>query len=109
MVNLDRIPTEKGQEMERTTDRQLEQLAKMISEELRWANLLPNETKVVLDKGSKTYGRAYRIYTTGYGDNGGYSDKPLHLGDGYLGTTKREAYLSLRAILRTLEAVRGAK
>jgi hypothetical protein len=95
--------------MERTTEKQLEQLAKMISEELKWANLLPNETKVVLDKGSKTYGRAYRIYTTGYEGNSGYSDKPLHLGDGYLGITKREAYLSLRAILRTLEAVRGAK
>ena len=95
--------------MERTTEKQLEQLAKMISEELKWANLLPNETKIVLDKGSKTYGRAYRIYTTGYEGNSGYSDKPLHLGDGYLGITKREAYLSLRAILRTLEAVRGAK
>ena len=95
--------------MERTTERQLEQLVKMISEEFRWANLLPAETKVVLDKGSKTYGRAYRLYTTGYEGNSGYSDKPLHLGDGYLGMTKSEAYLSLRAILRTLEAVRWAK
>jgi hypothetical protein len=95
--------------MERTTERQLEQLVKMITEEFRWANLLPAETKVVLDKGSKTYGRAYRLYTTGYEGNSGYSDKPLHLGDGYLGMTKSEAYLSLRAILRTLEAVRGAK
>jgi hypothetical protein len=95
--------------MERTTDRQLDQMVKMISEEFRWAGLLPDETKVILDKGSKTYGRAYRLYTTGYGQNSGYSDKPLYLGDGYLGLTKREAYLSLRAILRTLEAVRGAK
>jgi hypothetical protein len=95
--------------MERTTDQQLDQLVKMISEEFRWADLLPNETKVVLDKGSKTYGRAYRLYTAGYGESSGYSDKPLHLGDGYLGMTKREAYLSLRAILRTLEAVRAVK
>jgi hypothetical protein len=95
--------------MERTTDQQLDQLVKMISDEFRWADLLPNETKVVLDKGSKTYGRAFRLYTTGYEGSSGYSDKPLHLGDGYLGMTKREAYLSLRAILRTLEAVRGAK
>ena len=94
--------------MERTTERQLEQLVEMIAQEFRWANLLPDETKVVLDKGSKTYGRAFRLYTTGYGSSSGYSDKPLHLGDGYLGMTKREAYLSLRAILRTLEAVRGA-
>lgn len=90
--------------MERTTDRQLEQLVKMIAEEFKWANLLPNETKVILDKGSKTYGRAYRLYTTGYEGNSGWSDKPL-----YLGLTKREAYLSLRAILRTLEAVRGTR
>jgi hypothetical protein len=95
--------------MERTTDKQLDQMVKMISEEFRWANLLPDETKIVLDKGSKTYGRAYRLYSTGYAGNSGYSDKPLYLGDGYLGLTKREAYLSLRAILRTLEAVRGAK
>ena len=95
--------------MERTTERQLEQLVKMIAEEFKWANLLPNETKVVLDKGSKTYGGAYRLYTTGYEGSSGWSDKPLHLGDGYLGITKREAYLSLRAILRTLEAVRGTR
>ena len=95
--------------MERTTDRQLDQMVKMISEEFRWAGLLPDETKVVLDKGSKQFGRAYRLYTAGYAGNSGYSDKPLHLGDGYLGLTKREAYLSLRAILRTLEAVRGSQ
>jgi uncharacterized protein (DUF736 family) len=95
--------------MDRVTDYQLDQLAKMISEELRWAGLLPDATKVVLDKGSKTGGRAYRIFTTGYGVGSGWSDRPLHLGDGYLGLTKREAWLSLRAILRTLEAVRGAK
>ena len=94
--------------MERTTDRQLEQLVEMIAQEFRWANLLPDETKVVVEHGSKTYGRAFRLYTTGYGSSSGYSDKPLHLGDGYLGMTKREAYQSLRAILRTLEAVRGA-
>lgn len=95
--------------MERTTDRQLDQLVEMIAQEFRWANLLPDETKIVLDKGSKTYGRAYRLYSTGYAGNSGYSDKPLYLGDGYLGLTKREAYLSLRAILRTLEAVRGSQ
>jgi hypothetical protein len=93
----------KGETMERTTDRQLEQLVKMIAEEFRWANLLPDETKVVLDKGSKTNGRAYRLYTAGYGENGGYSDKPLRLGDGYLGLTKREAYLSLRAFCEHLK------
>lgn len=94
---------------ERITDKQLEGIVKMITEEFRWANLLPDETKIVFQKGSKNMGIAYRIYTAGYGENSGWSDKPLHLGDGFLGQTKREAWLSLRAILRTLEAVRGAK
>jgi hypothetical protein len=94
---------------ERITDRQLEGIVKMISEEFRWANLLPDETKIVFQKGSKNMGIAYRIYSAGYGENSGYSDKPLYLGDGFLGQTKYEAWLSLRAILRTLEAVRGAK
>ena len=96
--------------MERITDSRLDQLVTMIAEEFRWAGLLPEGVKVILDKGSKTYGRAYRLYTTGYENKGGgWSDKPLHLGDGFLGLTKREAWLTLRAILRTLEAVRSVK
>lgn len=87
---------------ERVSDYQLEQIAKMIREELIWLGIIGDTEKVIFDKGSKTMGRAYRIYT------GGYSDRVFGLGDGYLGQTKREAWLSLRAILRTLEAVRGA-
>jgi hypothetical protein len=94
---------------ERITDHQLEQIVEMISQEFRWAGLLPDETKIVFQKGSKNMGHAYRIYSTGYANNSGWSDKPLYLGDGFLGQTKREAWLSLRAILRTLEAVRGSK
>jgi hypothetical protein len=90
--------------MERITERRLDQLVAMISEELRWGGFIEEATQVVFDKGSRTYGRAFRIYTVGNG--GGYSDKPLYLGDGFLGLTRREAWLSLRAILRTLEAVR---
>lgn len=96
--------------MERITTHRLEQLVKMIHEEMRWAGLITSTTeKLILDQGSKTYGRAYRIYTTDIEQGGGYSDAPLHLGDGYLGQTKREAYLSLRAILRTFETMRWAK
>ena len=94
---------------ERITTHQLEQLVRMISEEMRWAGLLPEGTKVILEQGSKTYGRAYRIYTVNYDKHGGYSDSPLHLGDGFLGATKREAWIALRSILRTFEAVRSAK
>lgn len=96
--------------MERVTERQLEQLAKMIQEEMRWAGLITSTTeRVIVDMGSKTYGRAYRIYTTDIEKGGGLSDAPLHLGDGYLGQTKREAWLCLRSILRTFEAMRHSK
>jgi hypothetical protein len=90
-----------------TADR-LKKLVTMIGEELRWLELMNDTDRMVLDEGSKTYGRAYRIYRCRK-DSGAYSDSPLHLGDGYLGMTKREAYLSLVAILRTLEAVRAGK
>jgi len=96
--------------MERITEHRLEALAKMIHEEMRWAGLITSTTeRVVLEMGSKTYGRAYRLYTTDVEQGGGYSDKPLHLGDGFLGLTKREAWLSLIAILRAFEAMRSAK
>ena len=92
---------------ERVTTHQLEQLVRMITDEMRWAGMLNDSTKVVLDQGSKTYGRAYRLYTVNYDNGGGYSDSPLYLGDGFLGMTKREAWLSLRSILRAMEAVRN--
>lgn len=94
---------------ERITTHQLKQLVNMISEEMRWAGMLPQGTWVILEQGSKTYGRAYRIYTMNPNNGGGYSDSPLYLGDGFLGATKREAWIALRSILRTFEAVRSAK
>ena len=92
---------------EKVTTYQLEQLVRMITEELKWAGMLPDSTKVILEQGSKTYGRAYRLYTVNYDKQSGYSDSPLYLGDGFLGVTKREAWLSLRSILRAMEAVRA--
>lgn len=51
-----------------------------------------------LDEGSPTYGRAWRL-------NGSGGDKyrtahydPLRLGSGYLGASKREAWIALRGI-----------
>jgi hypothetical protein len=74
--------------MERTTERQLEKLVEMIAQEFRWAKLLPDETKIILEKGSKTYGRAFRLYSTGYENNSGYSDKPLAPRRWFSGTNK---------------------
>lgn len=90
--------------MDRITNDRLENLAKMIGEELRWLNMIDEKKKLVLDHGSKHLGRAFRLYT--HEDGQGYSDRPLSLGDGYLGQTKREAFLTLVGILRALEAVR---
>ncbi len=53
---------------------------------------------LVLEEGSATYGRAWRLNATGgtrY--RTGHSD-PLHLGSGYLGSTKAEAMRCLRGL-----------
>lgn len=57
-----------------------------------------------LEEGSATYGRAWRLYASGGSKYQTAHFDPLHLGSGYLGTTKREAYLALRAIVAALEA-----
>ena len=58
-----------------------------------------------LEEGTQTYGRAWRLvgiggskYQTGHYD-------VFRLGDGYLGWTKNEAQLSLRAIMSTLDRI----
>jgi hypothetical protein len=69
-----------------------------------------------LEEGSKTYGRAYRLYRTGQmvsDDNGGERPATGHysppIGDDYLGMTKGEAYKALtsrtRAIADTVYAL----
>ena len=50
-----------------------------------------------LDQGSATYGRAWRIFSTGLDGNTGHGD-PFHLGSGYLGWSKAEAHLTLRGL-----------
>ena len=62
-----------------------------------------------LEEGSATYGRAYRLYASGGSRyRTGHFD-PLHMGDGYLGGTKREAYVALRGIVAALEAKPAAR
>lgn len=50
-----------------------------------------------LDEGSKTYGRAYRLFADGAA--------ALGTSNGYLGMTKREAYDTLHTIIRTLDGI----
>jgi hypothetical protein len=90
--------------MATTTKAQLEGLAVMIDQELRWAGLLPSDGSRVYLQYGNSQGNSYRLYTT-HPDSTGLSDRVLHLGDGYLGKTRTEAYTALRFILRTLEAV----
>lgn len=64
--------------------------------------------RVGLDHGSKTYGIAFRLFTTGvlgqHGEGGtGHGRPPV--GDDYLGMTKREAYDTLTERCRTMEDV----
>lgn len=88
----------------RVTNEQFRQMAGMITEELRWAGMIPDGDRMVIEIGSKQYGRAYRLYRVA-NEGGGYSDSPLHLGDGFLGMTGDSAYRTAVGILRTLEAV----
>lgn len=53
--------------------------------------------RIGLDEGSATYGRAFRLFSTGKDGHTGHGD-PFHLGSGFLGMTKSEAWLSLRAL-----------
>lgn len=79
-----------------------------IEEEMRALGIIDDITMVVVEMGSKTYGRAYRLYTKNV-QGGGLSDAPLHLGDGFLGLTSGEARQSLRMLHRALMAARLAR
>jgi hypothetical protein len=60
---------------------------------------------IVLDQGSKTYGRAWRVYRTMWmGEDGkfctGHANPPI--GSDYIGATAREAYENLTTRTRTM-------
>ena len=94
-------------------DRQLSQYVNALKD----LGMLPDGHRIVLDHGSKTYGRAFRIALTGepvYNEEKGWYDYPNGsghsfppTGDDYLGMTKAEAYQTLNAITRTLWAVKN--
>lgn len=63
--------------------------------------ILGDGERVVMEEGSPTYGRAFRLHLTKPGESG-YFNSPFV---GYLGATKAEADLSLQCIASTLQAV----
>lgn len=73
-------------------------------------DLVPDGYRVGLDHGSKTYGRAFRVYLTGiraedgtYPNGSGHGHPPA--GRDFLGMTKREAYDRLADRAAVLEDV----
>lgn len=95
--------------MARVSDDTLRNYGVKIEEEMRALGLIDDVTIVVVEIGSKTYGRAFRLYTKNVQGGGGLSDAPLHLGDGFLGQTSGEARQSLRMIYLSLQAARLAR
>lgn len=95
--------------MARVSDDTLRNYGVKIEEEMRALGLIDDVTVVVVEIGSKTYGRAFRLYTKNVQGGGGLSDAPLHLGDGFLGLTSGEARQSLRMIYLSLQAARLAR
>ena len=99
------------------TTKDLERQHSQYVSALKDLGMLPEGYRIVLEHGSKTYGRAFRIALTGcavwneetqrydYPNGSGHSYPPT--GDDYLGMTKAEAYRTLNAITRTLWAVKN--
>lgn len=73
---------------------------------LRSNGLMPESAKLGLDHGSKTYGRAFRLFVTYTDDRPGWSGhhRPP-VGDDFLGMTKRDAYEALTARTRHISDV----
>lgn len=94
--------------MARVTGGQLQQVTGSIEHLLRTLGMIGDGDRMVIEIGSKTYGRAFRIYRVGEGSTG-LSDAPLHLGDGFLGLTSTDALRSLRMIRCTLSSVVEAR
>ena len=63
----------------------------------------------VLQEGSPTYGTAWRLDATGGTHYGTAHYDPFRLGSGFLGSTKAEAYRTLRGLLAGLEIQAMAK
>lgn len=63
----------------------------------------------VLQEGSPTYGTAWRLDATGGTHYGTGHYDPFRLGSGFLGSTKNEAYRTLRGLLAGLQLQANTK
>ena len=90
--------------MARTSAKELEHYRAAIERDAKDLGLIDKRDRVILDIGSQTYGRAYRLWTIPMGETGYYDG--LGLGsDAFLGMTANEARLSLRGIANGLGLV----
>ena len=83
-------------------------LAVRLDDLARRLGLLTGTEHLVLDHGSPTYGRAWRLHSA-RDIGGGHHDGPFFLGSGFLGSSTREAYAAIRGMVRALEAVAEAR
>ncbi len=87
---------------ETITKRDLEGMLERLTRGMRAADLDP--THLHLEHGSKTYGRAFRLYLRDP-QSGGLATVPGMSPSGFLGMTKAEAYQSLHMLCQGVEMV----
>lgn len=94
---------------ERTTAQQVRSLAHHVGQLARDAGVLTEEQSrsVVVQEGSATYGRAWRLYLVG--NHAAMFPFPGSNGDGYLGMSKAEAWHTLSTMRNVLAAVLDAR
>jgi hypothetical protein len=90
--------------MARVTNATLTRAVELLEKEMRDAGLLTDDENLILSYGSKTYGRAFRLYVMRKGSSAHHSD-PIGLGDGFLGMTSEQAHRTMATMWRTLQAV----
>lgn len=95
---------------ERPTAKDVERVLEAYREVLDrapWQMIRPG-ARLVLEQGSKTYGRAWRLYETGHVDHTGEVTTGYYrptIGDDFLGMTAREARAALSTRLRVVADV----
>lgn len=92
------------------TDKDLDAVLARYVRACKRLDLIPEGMRVGLDHGSKTYGRAFRVYLTGIrAEDGSYPQGSGHrqppAGRDFLGMTKREAFNVLAERAWALEDV----
>jgi hypothetical protein len=90
----------KGTDMERITVKDVRAVFARLQKRLPHLHL-------VLDEGSKTYGRAWRIHHVPDGQSGHHTI-PGHTAGGYLGMTAREAYEALHNLLYGMDMLEAS-